>query len=61
MYNASKNSNWDQLKQVSRTQELELIEQTKFCLLLVSDVEASMSGNLCKPIICAKCSDFDRC
>ena len=41
MYNASKNSNWDQLQQVSRTQKLEITALTKCCLLLISVVEVS--------------------
>ena len=36
MHNASKNSNWDKLHQVSRTQKLERTELTKCCLLLIS-------------------------
>ena len=61
MYSASKNSNWDQLQQVSRTKKLEITTLIKCCLLSITVVEASMSGNLCKSIICAKCSHFDRC
>ena len=59
IYTASKNSNWDQLQQVSRTQKLELTALTKCCLLLISVVEASMFGNLCKPI-CTKYLHFNR-
>ena len=61
MYNASKNSNWDQLQQVSGTQKLEITALTKCGWLLISVAEASMSGNLCKSIMCAKCSHLDRC
>ena len=39
MYNAFENSNWDQLEQVFRTQNLELIALAKCCLLLISVVK----------------------
>ena len=59
MYNASRNSNWDQLLQVSRTQKLELTALAKCGLLLTSVVEGAISGNLCKPIICASVHSAD--
>ena len=40
MYDASKNSNWDQLQQLPRRQKLELTELSKYCFLLISVVEA---------------------
>ena len=61
MYNISENSNLDQLQQVSRTQKLEITTLTKCCLLLITVVEASMSGNRSKSIVWSKCSHFNSC
>ena len=61
MFSAYKNSNWDQLQQVSRIQKLDkptLTSGNKPFLLLIS---VSEIGNLIRSIMREKCPVFGKC